>query len=395
MSQVIQETTVKSLPQRKKSHNPHKQVRESIYLTVVLPVYNEEKFIGATLEALVKQDYPVDRYELIVVDGHSSDGTRRVVEAFISEHSDVSVRLLENPGRLSSCGRNIGARAARGRLIAVIDGHVHIPNNRLFATMERLKKKRGALCLARPAPLLVPGIEDGMPFWIALARKSWLAHSRQSYIYRDHEGFVDPVSSGFAYDRSVFDRVGYFDETFDAAEDAEFHQRLKQAGIQAYSSPALTINSYPRSTLAGLFRQMTRYGIGRARLIRKHPDGFTKETLIPAAVFLFFAALPVAACCSMQSAVLGLVYAAFFLLYWLLALSAGVAATWQKHRLFSGVLVALAIFVTHFGLGWGFVKTFFQQRVGSGELCSPDSAIQGAAPLAPDGLLDPPCESAQ
>ena len=43
------------------------------------------------------------------------------------------------------------------------------------------------------------------------------------------------MSSGFAYDREVFDRVGYFDETFDAAEDVEFHHRLKGAGIEAYT----------------------------------------------------------------------------------------------------------------------------------------------------------------
>ena len=359
---------------------------ELIYLTVVLPIRNEERFIVETLEALVKQDYPKERYEVIVVDGRSTDGTREIVEKFICENPDVNIRLLDNLGRLSSRARNIGARAARGRLIAVIDGHVHIPNDQLFAAMERFKEERGALCLARPAPLLVPGIENGMPLWIALARKSWPAHSRRSHIYGDYEGFVDPVSSGFAYDRDLFDRVGYFDESFDAAEDVEFHHRLKRAGIQAYTSPALTIYSYPRSTLLGLFRQMTRYGVGRARLVRKHPDAFTKETLIPAAVFLFFAALPVAACCAMWSTALGLAYTAAFLLYWLLALSAGLAAAWQHHRVLPGMLVALAICVTHLGLGWGFVKTFLRGCFARGKLRSPEIAIPEVQPLAPKGL---------
>ncbi len=224
-----------------------------------------------------------------------------------------------------------------------------------------------------------------MPLWIALARKSWLAHSRRSYIYGEFEGFVDPVSSGFAYDREVFDRVGYFDETFDAAEDVEFHHRLKRAGIEAYTSSALTIYSYPRSTLLGLFRQMTRYGVGRAHLIRKHPDAFTKETLIPAAVFLFFAALPVAACCATAFPIVGLAYGAAFLMYWLLALGAGFSASWPHRRILPGVLVALAICITHLGLGWGFLKTFVQQRVGSGRLHAADSAVPGSAPPASKG----------
>ena len=234
------------------------------YLTIVVPVRNEEQFIGDTLSMLAEQDYPRDRFEVVVVDGMSIDRTRDVVREFVVAHRTINLRLLENPGWLSSRGRNIGIRAARGRLIAVIDGHVHIPNNGLFQAMEDLAERSGALCLARPAPLLVSSIRAGTPYWIGVARGSWIAHSAHSYIYSDFEGFVDPRSSGFAYDREVFSRVGYFDESFDAAEDVEFHYRLQAAGIQAYTSNRLTINSYPRSTIGGLFRQMMRYGLGRA-----------------------------------------------------------------------------------------------------------------------------------
>lgn len=331
-------------------------------LTVVMPVRNEERFVVQTLEALVAQDYPKERYEIIVVDGDSTDDTRDLVERFASNHPDCRLRLLHNPGRLSSRARNLGARAARGRLIAVIDGHVYVPTRQLFATMIELKRAYGALCLARPAPLVVPELGAGMPLWIALARRTWLAHSRSSHIYSDYEGFVDPVSSGFAYDRSVFDRVGYFDESFDAAEDVEFHHRLKRAGIQAYSSPHLTIYSYPRSNLQALFRQMTRYGVGRAQLIRKHPDAFTKETLIPAAVLLFVASLPAAAIVAIWSVELGLVYAAMLLAYCLLAAAAGISATRRYQRTFPGFLVAAAIGVTHLGLGWGFCKSILRRR---------------------------------
>ena len=335
---------------------------EAIYLTVVVPIRNEEGHIRQTLEALASQDYPKQRYELIVVDGRSTDGTRDVVETFVRERPDVNIRLLDNPGRWSSRARNIGVRAAQGRLIAVIDGHVHIPNDRLFVTMERLKEEHNARCLARPAPLVVPSLDHGMALWIALARKSWLAHSRNSYIYSDHKGFVDPVSSGFAYDPEVFHRVGYFDESFDAAEDVEFHHRLRQAGVQAYTSPDLTIYSFPRENLGGLFRQMARYGVGRARLIRKHPEAFTKETLIPPAVFLFFAVLPAVASVSWWFPSLTAAYALPFLIYWLLLLVTGFALARRRGRLRSGMLVAAAVCMTHLGLGWGFLKTAITPR---------------------------------
>ena len=97
---------------------------DAIYLTVVVPVRNEEKCIRQTLEDMASQDYPKQRYEILVVDGRSTDATRAVVDHFVVEHPDVNVRLLDNPRHLSSSGRNIGARTATGRLVAVIDGHV-------------------------------------------------------------------------------------------------------------------------------------------------------------------------------------------------------------------------------------------------------------------------------
>jgi succinoglycan biosynthesis protein ExoA len=331
-----------------------------LYLTIIIPVRNEERFIGETLHALANQDYPKDRFELIVVDGRSTDNTRAEVDKFINLHHDINIRLLDNPGRLSSRARNIGIKAARGQLIGVVDGHVYIPNGHLFKNMERLKEKNSALCLARPAPLDVPGLEQGIPFWIAVARKSWLGHSRNSYIYSNFEGFVDPMSSGFAYDRSVFQKVGYFDESFDAAEDVEFHFRLKRAGIMAYTSPDLLICSYPRESLSSLFHQQVRYGVGRARLVKKHVGGLTIETPIPALIFIFFIALPLVALLSMHSSVIGIVYGSLLFLYCLILLITGIKEAMSKRSFFPGFLIAAAIWVTHMGLGWGFLKTIFR-----------------------------------
>lgn len=308
---------------------------------------------------LAYQDYPKDRFELIIVDGRSTDNTRAEVGKFIAQHRDINVRLLDNPGCLSSRARNIGVREAKGQLIGVIDGHVFMANGQLFKNMERLKERNNALCLARPAPLDVPGLEDGIPFWIAVARKSWLGHSRNSYIYRDFEGFVDPMSSGFAYDRSVFMRVGYFDESFDAAEDVEFHFRLKQAGIMAYTSPDLLIYSYPRESLLSLFHQQVRYGVGRARLVQKHVGGLSIETPMPSLIFIFFVALPLAALLSMHSSAIGVVYGTFLLLYCLILLMTCIKEAMSKRRFFPGFLIATAIWITHMGLGWGFLKTIF------------------------------------
>jgi cellulose synthase/poly-beta-1,6-N-acetylglucosamine synthase-like glycosyltransferase len=329
-----------------------------VYLSIIVPVRNEEKYIVSTLDALIHQDYHRQRYELLVVDGRSTDQTRNVVREFIKNHPDVNIKLLENPGQLSSRGRNIGVRNAKGILIGVIDGHVYIPNDQLFANIERLKDENVAVCLARPQPLSVPRVNGGKEFWIAVARASWLGHSRNSFIYSNYSGFVDPTSSGFAYERSVFERVGYFDESFDAAEDVEFNYRVMKAGHEAYTSPDLLIYYYPRKTLKALFTQQVRYGEGRAKFVLKHPGGFTKETLIPAGILIFFAFGPLAVALQFIFPAISFAYTAILITYFAILFFTGSTEALKRKRLMPGLLVAMAIYITHLGLGFGFLKAF-------------------------------------
>src|SRR5207244_4485971 len=87
------------------------------FISVVVPVRNEERFLGHTLEQLLTQDYARERFEVLVADGRSTDGTRAVVETLQGTHPNL--HLLDNPGRLSSAGRNAAVRTARGDLVVI------------------------------------------------------------------------------------------------------------------------------------------------------------------------------------------------------------------------------------------------------------------------------------
>ena len=84
------------------------------FISVIIPCHNEERWIGATLNALQNQTYPSDRYEIIVVDNNSSDQTREIARRF-------PVQLLVEPKRSSYRARDLGIRHARGELMAFID----------------------------------------------------------------------------------------------------------------------------------------------------------------------------------------------------------------------------------------------------------------------------------
>ncbi|XXJ20913.1 glycosyltransferase family 2 protein [Desulfovibrio caledoniensis] len=324
------------------------------FVTVVMPVYNEEPYIAQTLHRLLEQDYPADRFEVIVADGGSTDGTRDIVRSIAGENPGV--RLEDNPGRRSSSGRNVGFREGRGEYFLVIDGHCHIPSNTLLSDMVGIFKESGAQCLGRPQRLDPPGL-SGFQQAVAAARASRIGHGGDSLIYGDYEGFASPMSNGAAYAKEVFETIGYVDENFDACEDVEFNYRVEKAGLPAYTSPRLLVQYYPRDSLASLFRQMGRYGLGRWELLMKHPDTLSLNLLVPPVFVLLLAA-----------AVLSVPLAAAGAVNWwpALAMLAPLAAYCLLVGSFSlglcrgagggCMLRMMAIFWSiHAGLGWGFL----------------------------------------
>ena len=152
-----------------------------------------------------------------------------------------------------------------------------------------LLEETGADCLCRPQPLIA-NHPRGVGRIIADARASALGHGRDSLIYNmSHSGFVHPASSGATYRRPVFERVGMYDESFDACEDVEFNTRVAAAGYKAYTDPRLSVYYEPRKSFRGLFRQMMRYGVGRVRLARKHPESASLSQWAPAVLVAAFA----------------------------------------------------------------------------------------------------------
>lgn len=318
------------------------------YISVIVPVRNEESHIRATLDSLLAQTYPRDHFEVIVVDGHSSDRTEEVVRDVMKR--DRVVRLLRNSRRLSSAARNVGVRASRGDVVLIIDGHCRVPRPDLLWTVAECFEQSGADCLGRPQPLFD---RENTVFQeaIALARSSWLGHSQKSHIYGARRGYVSPVSVGCAYRRDVFDEIGYFDEGFDACEDVEFNYRVEQAGLVSFIDPRLAVAYSPRTSLSGFIRQMMRYGRGRCRFLRKHPEALDLDVLIPPA---FAVGLAVVFGVYRTDPLIGMLLAAPYAGYLGIVLAESIAVAAERNWWVLPYLPVIFV-ATHIGLGIGFL----------------------------------------
>ena len=81
-------------------------------VTVIMPISQEVEFIRRSLGAVLAQDYPAERLEIIVADGCSTDGTRDIIEELAARHPNL--HRIDNPGRIVSTGLNAALRRARG-----------------------------------------------------------------------------------------------------------------------------------------------------------------------------------------------------------------------------------------------------------------------------------------
>lgn len=325
-------------------------VRAAPFISVLVPVRNEEAFIKKTLTQLLAQHYDPERFEVIVADGQSTDATCEIVREYQLDHPNLFLHI--NPKCWSSAGRNVAVQASRGDLLVVVDGHCDLANANYLADLAEAFRTSGADCIGRPQPLDVAHAGT-LQQAIAAARSSRLGHHPDSFIYSRVARFVPPDSVAVAYRRSVFETIGLFDESFDACEDVEFNHRVARAGMRCYFTPRVQVYYHPRSSLLGLVRQMVRYGRGRVRLLRKHPDTFTLPCIVPG---LFVVGLVAGAAASLFSTWLATAYGLVLALYALMILLGSVTAAVQARNLRILPWLPLVFPLIHLGAGFGLLR---------------------------------------
>lgn len=322
-------------------------------VSVIVPVRNEQKHLAPTLLQILQQNYPAERFEVLVADGRSTDATREIVANLQLTYSNLL--LFDNPGQWSSSGRNVAIQNSRGSILVLIDGHCEIENPNYLALIVDAFRRSEADCIGRPQPL---DIRDANPFQVAIAmvRSGRLGHHPSSFIYEDRESWVPPMSVAVAYRRRVFDRVGMFDESFDACEDVELNQRLAQAGMRCFFTPRAAVRYTPRESLKGLWFQLYRYGRGRGRLLRKHPETFGWAGFAPALFVLGLVAGPVL---GWMSSPLMTLFLGVISLYLLIILTLALTLAWKAGRIGWLFLIPVIAATIHLAAGIGILREIF------------------------------------
>jgi len=257
-------------------------------VTVVMPCYNEERYIGNAIRGLV-DDYFRENCELVVVDGESTDGTKEIVRSFIEGDEAKrhgleragQVRLLDNPRRIQSYGLNLGIKEARGEIIVRADAHCVFPAGYIRKCVELLETAGAANVGGVMAPVVEKTDDEKnnknkgkrkTPYvsWaIALALQHPAGVGDARFHLGNYSGDVDTVYLG-AFWKSLFDEIGLFDTNAPTNEDAELNVRILRAGKKIYLDSSIKVGYFPRETLRQLAKQYFKYGRGRCYTVLKH-----------------------------------------------------------------------------------------------------------------------------
>ncbi len=248
--------------------------KKAVKLTVIVACRNEVKHIREFLDSLLSQEMAGMTWEGIIADGMSDDGTREVLEAYSTRHSQL--RVIDNPGCITSTGLNAAIRTARGEIIIRLDAHTFYASNYCRLCVEILETT-GAANVGGPARTRAVGIQARA---VAAAYHSRFSTGGARFHDVNYEGWVDTVPYG-CWRKTTLEQIGLFDETLVRNQDDELNLRLLRAGGKIWQSPAIVSWYSPRATLSSLFRQYFQYGFWKVAVIRKHSLPASWRHLVP------------------------------------------------------------------------------------------------------------------
>lgn len=254
------------------------------FITVMMPAYNEEAYIRESLLSLISTGYPLDRLEVIVADGQSTDRTKEEVAKVSAQYPFV--RLIDNPKRLQSAGCNLAAAQAdpRSEYYIRVDAHSRWSENFLPLCIETAKKTGANLVVFVNAPIGITPFQKAL----AYALQHPLGVGGTPYRLGSRSGWVDHGQHGCFTEQTWKKTKGYSLSTYlRANEDVELSSRIVNHGGKIWLEKDLRMFYFTRRNIGGLFKQYFYYGVGRYFNHRRSKTPFRLRHLFP--LFLLFA----------------------------------------------------------------------------------------------------------
>ena len=261
------------------------------FVSVLIPARNEAADIPGCIAAVLAQDHPHDRMEIIVVDGGSADGTLAAAHDALRA-GDIAWRTIENPVGTTPSNLNLGLKAVSGEVVCRVDARSILPPSYVRLCASTLLS-RPEIAVTGGAQVALPRDDTPRSLGIARALNNRFAMGGARYRSGAESGPTDTVYLG-AFRTEDLRAVGGWDETMLTNQDYELNRRMGRQGT-VYFDSRLEVGYLPRVTVASVWQQYHRFGRWKVRYWRRtgdrpRPRQYAALSLVPACVFVLAAA---------------------------------------------------------------------------------------------------------
>ena len=313
-------------------------------ISVLIPCRNEAKHIEHCLTNIYGFTPPPGGFEVIVIDGMSSDGTFDILSQLKNRFPDLII--INNPDKIVPSAMNLGIQYAKGEYIVRTDSRCIHPKSYLCDLIE-LSERTGA---DNVGGVLVP--EFGHTYAqnaIALAYKSRIAMGGALRDRGDFIGETDTVYGG-CFKRKRLLEVGMYDEEMVRNQDDELSFRLRERGGKIIQDGRIKIPYQTRNSFWNLFKQFMQYGYWKVSVIKKHPQQASLRHILPAVLVLSFVTLGLFIPFTIYGLYGFLIFSgSYFLAVGLFSIK---SAYRRSLKLLPGLIFAISLIHISFGIGF-------------------------------------------
>ena len=322
-------------------------------LSVICPIYNEEKYIAKCIESILAQDYPKNDLEILFVDGMSNDKTRDILLDYIKQYPFI--RLLDNPNKIVPYAMNIGVQASKGDVIIRLDGHVEYPSNYFSELVKHLydldADNVGGLCETLPCG---PSAKE-----LAIAEALSSPFGMGNSYFRigcNSIKEVDTVPFG-CFRREVFDKVGLYDNELVRNQDDELNGRIIKNGGKIFLIPNIVTKYYARDKISKVWKMFYQYGLYKPLVNSKLGSPSTIRQFFP---LLFVLGIVIGFPLSFINRIFAELYVCVLALYVIMSIIYTYKSVARTRNYMLFLYQPITYFTIHFGYGWGYLVGIYK-----------------------------------
>lgn len=265
-------------------------------ITIAICTYNRASYLKDTLDDLAEQNLKPEKFEILVINNNSTDGTETVCEIFAKTHPNHQFRNVKEEKQGLSYARNRAAREALTSVILFIDDDVKLPRHFVYTAIEYAKNRPSTMCAGGRIQV---SFDDADPDWIPAELMPMFGLHDLGEYDKLYPSSNFPRGGNMMIRKSIFDAFGYFDRHLGrkgdqllGSEEKHFFEQLRKNGVELHYWANLELtHRIGAKRLEEEYLRAQSIGIGRSERMRAVESEFQTAKKLGSEILKFAGSL--------------------------------------------------------------------------------------------------------